>query len=175
MSEEKSLRLIKVAKEFNVGLQHVVEYLESKGMKIDSSPNAKISMEVYTILQEKYQPDKMAKLDAQEVTREKLKRDTITIETKSGGADVRETEVEADNDDNLKKSLDEIKLSATATAKKAAAKPKKAEEPAPQPEVIKARAEMESPKILGKIDLDGPELKRKQRRRRKKKKRRRRP
>jgi translation initiation factor IF-2 len=154
MSEEKSLRLIKVAKEFNVGLQHVVEYLESKGMKIDSSPNAKISMEVYTILQEKYQPDKMAKLDAQEVTREKLKRDTITIETKSGGADVRETEVEADNDDNLKKSLDEIKLSATATAKKAAAKPKKAEEPAPQPEVIKARAEMESPKILGKIDLD---------------------
>ncbi len=153
MSEEKSLRLIKVAKEFNVGLQHVVEYLESKGMKVDSSPNAKISMEVYAILQEKYQPDKLAKLDAQEVTREKLKRDTITIETKPGGADVRDSEVETDNDESLKKSLEEIKMSATSTTKKSAAKPKKTEEPAPGPEVIKARAEMESPKILGKIDL----------------------
>ena len=45
MTEEKSLRLIKVAKEFNVGIQHVVEYLETKGVKVESSPNAKISME----------------------------------------------------------------------------------------------------------------------------------
>ena len=71
MAEEKALRLIKVAKEFNVGMQHVVEYLESKGVKVDSNPNAKISPEVYTILQEKYQPDKLARLDAQEVTKEK--------------------------------------------------------------------------------------------------------
>ncbi|MBL7922682.1 MAG: translation initiation factor IF-2 [Bacteroidia bacterium] len=153
MSEEKTLRLIKVAKEFNVGLQHVVEYLESKGVKVDSSPNAKISMEVYTILQEKYQPDKLAKLDAQEVTREKLKRDTVTIESKGGPSDAREAEVELDNDENLKKSLEEIKLSATGT-KKSSTKAKKAEEPAPEPEVIKAKAEVESPKILGKIDLE---------------------
>ncbi len=154
MSEEKSLRLIKVAKEFNVGLQHVVEYLESKGVKVDSSPNAKISMEIYTILQEKYQPDKLAKLDAQEVTREKLKRDTITIETKPVGGEQREAEVETDNDDNLKKSLEEIKLSATTSAKKPAAKSKKTEAPANEPEVIKARADVEAPKIVGKIDLE---------------------
>jgi translation initiation factor IF-2 len=111
MSEEKTLRLIKVAKEFNVGIQHVVEYLESKGVKVDSSPNAKLSMEVYTLLQEKYQPDKLAKLEAHEVTREKLKRDTVTIESKSTTSDAREQEVEPDNDENLKKSLEEIKLS----------------------------------------------------------------
>jgi len=152
MAEEKALRLIKVAKEFNVGLQHVVEYLETKGVKIDSSPNAKISMELYAMLQEKYQPDKLAKLDAQEVTREKLKRDTVTIESKSG-TETREPEVASDNDIDLKKSLDEIKLTASKT-RKGVAKTAAPAEPVPaEPEVIKAKAEVESPKILGKIDL----------------------
>jgi translation initiation factor IF-2 len=157
MTEEKALRLIKVAKEFNVGLQHVVEYLESKGVKVESSPNAKISMEVYTLLQEKYQPDKLAKLDAQEVTREKLKRDTVSIETKSGPVDSRESFPEGDSEIDLKKSLEEIKLSATAATKKKTTA-KKAE-PAPEPEVIKAKAEVEAPKILGKIDLEATEKK----------------
>lgn len=178
MAEEKTLRLIKVAKEFNVGIQHVVEYLETKGVKVDSSPNAKISMEVYALLQEKYQPDKLAKLEAHEVTREKLKRDTVTIESKGSGADTREPEVDQDNDDSLKKSLEEIKLS-SATPKKTSSRKKTEEAPQPaaeeqtpvelpvevkpaevkdvtaaEPEVIKAKADVESPKILGKIDLD---------------------
>lgn len=163
MSEEKTMRLIKVAKEFNVGLQHVVEYLESKGVKVDSSPNSKISMEVYTILQEKYQPDKLAKLDAQEVTREKLKRDTITIENRPGQSEARQAEAEPDADEFLKKSLEEIKRTAN-TAKKATSKTKKAEpaadEEAETPtEVIKAKADVESPKILGKIDLEATKKK----------------
>ena len=153
MAEEKALRLIKVAKEFNVGLQHVVEYLESKGVKIESSPNAKISMEVYAMLQEKYQPDKLAKLDAQEVTREKMKRDTVTIESKSG-AETREPEVASDTDIDLKKSLEEIKLTASKTRKGATTSAPPAEPVSPvEPEVIKARADVDSPKILGKIDL----------------------
>ena len=80
MAEEKALRLSKVAKEFNVGLQHVVEFLESKGVSVEkNNPNAKISTDVYVLLQEKYQPDKLAKLDAQEVTKEKQKRDLEII------------------------------------------------------------------------------------------------
>ena len=196
MAEEKTMRLSKVAKEFNVGLQHVVEYLESKGVKVESNPNAKISGEVYTLLQEKYQPDKLAKLDAQEVTREKLKRDNIVIEVRPGSTEAgKKSEQETETDDKLKKSLEEIKLSASSTApakKKPAEKPAPAEEPvvapvvekAPEPvappapapvavspapasepvepapakedasEVIKARTDFESPKILGKIDLD---------------------
>lgn len=185
MAEDKAIRLSKVAKEFNVGLQHVVEYLESKGVRVDSNPNAKISTEVYSLLQEKYQPDRLAKLDAQEVTREKLKRDNIVIEAKPLTAEPKTIEQEQDNDDNLKRSLDEIKFSA-ATADKPQAKSKsakteakaeakteakaepkatvKAEEkpetkPAAvakeEPEVIKASASLtESPRILGKIDLE---------------------
>jgi len=134
----------------------VVEYLESKGVKVDSNPNAKISQEIYTLLQDKYQPDRLAKLDAQEVTREKLKRDHVVVEAKAGSNETKKPEQENDSDDGLLKSLDEIKLSAASSAEpKAAAKPAKMEqEKAPEPEVIKAKADVESPKILGKIDLD---------------------
>ncbi len=155
MAEDKAIRLSKVAKEFNVGLTHVVEFLESKGVKVDSNPNARVSQEIYSLLQDKYQPDRLAKLDAQEVTREKLKRDNIVIEAKPGQGEVKKAEADQDNDDSLKKSLDEIKMSASAPAeKKPAAKTKKVEEKPEEPEVIKAKAGIESPKIIGKIDLD---------------------
>lgn len=156
MAEDKAIRLSKVAKEFNVGLNHVVEYLESKGVKVDSNPNAKISQEIYTLLQDKYQPDRLAKLDAQEVTREKLKRDHVVVEAKAGSNETKKHDQENDTDDVLLRSLDEIKLSAASFAdpKPTAKAAKVEEEKAPKPEVIKAKAGGESPKILGKIDLD---------------------
>ena len=145
MAEEKALRLIKVAKEFNVGMQHVVEYLESKGVKVDSNPNAKISSEVYAILQEKYQPDKLARLDAQEVTKEKLKRDNIVIEVKPSAGESGKSDMESETDETLKESLEKIKKTAAAEKEKLKSKTKKdekvAEKPA-APEVIKAKIEM---------------------------------
>jgi translation initiation factor IF-2 len=148
MAEDKAIRLGKAAKEFNVGLTHVVEFLESKGIKVDSNPNAKVSQEVYGLLLDKYQPDRLAKLDAQEVTREKLKRDNVVIEAITSKPESKK-EIEHDNDDTLKKSLDEIKLAASGENKLI----KKKEEVKAEPEVIKAKAEIEAPKILGKIDL----------------------
>ena len=149
MAEDKAIRLSKAAKELNVGLTHVVEFLESKGIVIDSNPNTKISQDVYALLQDTYMPDRLAKLDAQEITREKLKRDNVVIEATTSKPEAKK-EAESDNDDSLKKSLDEIKLAAAAEKKTA----KKKEEPKPEPEVIKAKADVDAPKILGKIDLD---------------------
>ena len=149
MAEDKAIRLSKAAKELNVGLTHVVEFLESKGIVIDSNPNTKISQDVYAMLQDTYMPDRLAKLDAQEITREKLKRDNVVIEATTSKPEAKK-EAESDNDDSLKKSLDEIKLAAAAEKKTA----KKKEEPKPEPEVIKAKADVDAPKILGKIDLD---------------------
>jgi len=131
MAEDKAIRLGKAAKEFNVGLTHVVEFLESKGIKVDSNPNAKVSQEIYALLQDKYQPDRLAKLDAQEVTREKLKRENVVIEAATSKSESKK-EIEQDNDDTLKKSLDEIKLAASEEKKSA----KKKEEVKAEPEVI---------------------------------------
>ena len=37
------MRLSKVAKELNVGIANIVDYLASKGMKVDGRPNTKIT------------------------------------------------------------------------------------------------------------------------------------
>ena len=39
MGNERKLRLIQVAKEFNVGLNTVTDFLQKKGIKSDGSPN----------------------------------------------------------------------------------------------------------------------------------------
>ena len=36
------VRLSKIAREFNVGLSTIVEFLHEKGIKISSDPNAKL-------------------------------------------------------------------------------------------------------------------------------------
>ena len=38
----KPIRLGKAASELNIGVSTLVEFLESKGMKIDSNPNTKL-------------------------------------------------------------------------------------------------------------------------------------
>ena len=54
----KQKKLFKVAKEFNVSTQTIVEALEENGYKIDSKPNANISPEMYSALESVYGVDK---------------------------------------------------------------------------------------------------------------------
>ena len=48
--EKKTKRLSKVAREFNVGLSTIVEFLAKKGIEIDSNPNTKISGDHYELV-----------------------------------------------------------------------------------------------------------------------------
>ncbi|MBP7821376.1 MAG: translation initiation factor IF-2 [Saprospiraceae bacterium] len=43
-------QLIKVAKEFNIGKDSIVEYLAAKGFEIENKPNAKVTEEMYNVL-----------------------------------------------------------------------------------------------------------------------------
>ena len=45
-----AVRLSKIAREFNVGLSTIVEFLHSKGIKISSDPNAKLTDEDYALV-----------------------------------------------------------------------------------------------------------------------------
>ena len=59
MSEiKKAVRLSKVAKEFNVGISTIVDYLDEQGIKIDGKPNTKIEPEVYTVLLDEFEGEK---------------------------------------------------------------------------------------------------------------------
>ena len=81
MSEEvKGTRLSKAAKEFNIAVHTVIEFLESKGFEVDSNPNSKLTPEMYMALDKQFLSDKKTKEAAEKIALEYQKKETITIE-----------------------------------------------------------------------------------------------
>ena len=76
-----SVRLNKVTKEFNIGLQTAVEFLQKKGYsQVEANPNYKISDEEFSLLQQEFSTDKGLRTEAkmliqqrQEQTKERKK------------------------------------------------------------------------------------------------------
>ena len=54
-------KISKAAKDFNVALPTVIEFLRKKGITIDDNPNARIEDDVYDMLVKEYQPDRLEK------------------------------------------------------------------------------------------------------------------
>ncbi|MCJ7756794.1 MAG: translation initiation factor IF-2, partial [Gillisia sp.] len=73
MAEEKTMRLNKVLREFNISLDRAVEYLNSKGHEIEARSTAKITEEVYHVLLNEFSTDKSKKVASKEVGEEKRK------------------------------------------------------------------------------------------------------
>ena len=67
------IRINKVLRELNISLDRAVDFLESKGIEIEKSPNTKISQEVYDTLSDEFQTDASKREKAQEVSEAKLK------------------------------------------------------------------------------------------------------
>ncbi len=74
-----SVRLSKAAKEFNVGLSTIVEFLKSKGIEIESKPNTKIDSKAYEILQDEFSESKKLKEKAGKVGVGSTKRETVSL------------------------------------------------------------------------------------------------
>jgi translation initiation factor IF-2 len=61
-------RLMAAAKEFNIGKDTLIEFLESKGFKNDDlKPTAKLTEQMYRVLQSEFQQDKVAKQKAEKI------------------------------------------------------------------------------------------------------------
>ena len=73
MAEEKSIRLNKVLREFNISLDRAVEFLKDHGHEVDARPTTKISNEEYEVLFEEFETDKSKKVASKEVGEEKRK------------------------------------------------------------------------------------------------------
>jgi len=86
MSEEtKTLRLSKIAKEFNLSLATIVDFLSSKGHKVENNPNTKIGDSEYAVLSKEFAGEKIIKQQAQQagqVLHEK-KESIVLDETKT--------------------------------------------------------------------------------------------
>ena len=68
-----SIRLNKVIKEFNVGLQTVVDALASKGIEVKASPSEKISEEQYEMLKTMFGADKNLRNAAEQLLQSRQK------------------------------------------------------------------------------------------------------
>ena len=78
-----SIRLSKVVKEFNVGIQTVVEYLQKTGFpEVEVNPNTKITDEQYDVLVRKFNPDKVLRTEAEKMIQDrqhKGKKSNVSI------------------------------------------------------------------------------------------------
>lgn len=135
MSEQKTSRLSKVARELNVGIATIVDFLNTKGIKIDTNPNTKIEDNHYQILLSEFQSEKKEKEKSRNVVN-KEKRETITIEN------THRKVQESDNEP------EEILIKNVNS------------QPAPEPEMIKTKVESDfKVKVVDKIDLSSMEKK----------------
>ncbi len=155
MTNGKRLRLIQVAKEFNVGLNTITDFLHKKGIKSDGSPNTLVDADTYAILEKEFGANRAAS-GARDSIRERisLKQTTVTIE---GGKKPQEEEKEVVIKSNVINVRDEIQqpkflgkidLDPKPKAAKTAAKPvvkaepakteapKVAETPKPEPKAV---------------------------------------
>jgi translation initiation factor IF-2 len=160
MSEIKEIklpRLLAAAKEFNVGMDTLVEFLANKGFnRADLTPSAKLSGDMYISLQQGFQGDKVAKNKADQIeipkgaATEKKKRDEEDISfgkiekkvapiAKESPAVIPEPVVKAPEEIIPVKEIEKIEMPAVVSAEQ---------------EISKIEApEIEGPKQVGKIDI----------------------
>lgn len=128
-------RLRKVAGEFNLGASTVVEFLAKKGFEVDSSPNAKITPEMYELLEKNFELDKSIKEQKEKLVEEykgrKVKKSEARIDTP----------VDDDEEDDIEIIIPPKIVDAPLVVKE--------EKKSPTIETA-----IPSPKIIDKIDLD---------------------
>ena len=134
------MRLSKIAKDFNVGIQTLVEFLEKKGgdPNIEWKPMSQVPDDLYELLSKEFNKDKSVKQESERERLERLQtRDKIKEETRQ---------------------INAVNQGIPQTRQKPAPKAETKPEPAPQPSVAKTPTEEQmmqaAMKIVGHMDLE---------------------
>jgi len=156
MAEVNTPRVMAAAKEFNIGTHTLTDFLVSKGFETDDlKPNSKITEEMYRVLQVEFQTDKVAKQKAEQID---LPKNAVTdFKKRRDEQDLSFTKKEPVK----AKEVAPVAEAATQTIPVAEVRPAAPEKEViekapekPKPEIIKIDApEVESPKVIDKIDL----------------------
>lgn len=80
-----AVRLNKIAREFNVGISTMVEFLHKKGyLEVENNPNAKVNDEEYQVLRSEFSSDLSAKKESEKVSEQRHNKErnkaTITLQ-----------------------------------------------------------------------------------------------
>jgi translation initiation factor IF-2 len=78
----KATRLSKAAREFNVGISTIVEFLHKKGFDLDPNPNTKLPHDAYLLLLKEYSSDVNVKKESEKLILKDLhrKKETVSID-----------------------------------------------------------------------------------------------
>jgi len=141
------IRLNKAVKEFNISMTRLVEFLQSKGIEVESNPNAQLEESAYSALEAEFAKDGEQRKASHEVVMIKVPEEKLEIEPSKPEVIRAKTSLRPET-----KVLGKIDL-----------EPKKPEVPAakePEPEVKEAPVVLHTPaaekqefKVLDKIDL----------------------
>ncbi len=152
MGNERKLRLIQVAKEFNVGINTITDFLHKKGIKSDGSPNTLVDPETYAVLEKEFGSNRSA-ASARNSIRERisLKQTTITLE--EAKKQEREEEKEVVIKSNMISVKDELPHPKILGKIDLSPKPKAAPQPAPAPQP-KAAAPAPAPEVMAPAEKE---------------------
>src|SRR6056297_2847688 len=89
--ENKAIRLSKLAREINVGISTIVDFLKKKGYDVKPNPNAKVTQEQYELLAKEYSSDINVKKESEKLNMNKSQEDE---EDSVGNTDAIEDEDE---------------------------------------------------------------------------------
>ena len=159
----KPVRLSKAAREFNLGMTTVVEFLASKGIEVEAKPNTKLDPETYALVKSNFQGDKETKAKAQASASSIQERESITLASAKKRVVKKQEEEEPEIDlSQFKKSEAAPVVKRTQTASEAPKEEVK-EEPAKAPasEAKEAASANDGPKVVGKVDLEALKPKKK--------------
>ena len=107
MGNERKLRLIQVAKEFNVGLNTITDFLHKKGIKSDGAPNTLVDDATYAVLEKEFGSNRSS-ASARNSVRERISQKQTTITLEEAEKHEREEEREVVIKSNVISVKDEI-------------------------------------------------------------------
>ena len=152
----KPIRLGKAAGELNVGLPTIVEFLVTKGIKIDSNPNTRLEPEHFDLLLKEFAADQSMMEKAKGTSNRRERRETVTM---SDIAPEEKKVIKDDEEEGDSINLEEIKRKVFEGSQSDTTKiipPKESD--ISENEDSSAIKETNKVQIVGKIDLDALNL-----------------
>ena len=142
-------RLSKVARDFNVGISTIVDFLHKKGFDIDTNPNNKITDDAFMLLEKEYKGDVSLKKESEKINLKSHRspKESISLDDVADSGH-KLVNVDVDEDEVIIKGHTSLKV------EQGTYEPKPARNESREESFEPSRPEIEAPKVVGKIDLD---------------------
>ncbi len=156
----RPVRLSKAAREFNISLDSIVEFLSQNGFTVERNPNTKLDSQMYGLLANAFQDEKHVKEAAQQKGLEFVGKETITIDDVRSHTDKKPVDDFISDDIYITDSgvggfIEETKKTVE-PKKKAIEKEKEVKKEEPKAPVAKEKEAKEETKAVVKETVDKP-------------------